>query len=127
MLVDRRARPFLGMGGDARETEINGRAVHIVGRFGLGPDFMSNGTVMMSERTFAGLLTGNRNNPAALPVEFGVVKAQPGADIAAVAAILVGICHDEVLSALLPGGPGPVRQPRVDAVITTLLGGIGPV
>src|SRR6266513_950774 len=48
VLVDRRARPFLGMGGDARETEINGRAVHLVGRSGLGPDHMSNGTLMKS-------------------------------------------------------------------------------
>ena len=29
--------PFLGMGGDARETEINGRAVQIVGASGSGP------------------------------------------------------------------------------------------
>src|SRR5260221_14237314 len=45
---------------------------------------MSSGTVLMSDRTFAGLLTGNRDNPAALPIEFGVVKVQPGGDIAAV-------------------------------------------
>ena len=96
VLVDRRARPFLGMGGDARETEINGRAVHIVGRFGLGPDFMSNGTVMMSERTFAGLLTGNRESAAALPVEYGVIKVQPGADVAAVQQALAAALSKEV-------------------------------
>jgi putative ABC transport system permease protein len=96
VLVDRRARPFLGMAGDARETEINGHAVHIVGRFSLGPDFMSNGTVMMSERTLAGLLTGNRNNPAALPVEFGIVKLQPGADVTAVQRALAGALPSEV-------------------------------
>ena len=78
VLVDRSARPFLGMGGDARETEINGRAVHIVGRFGLVPDFMSNGTVMMSEATFAGLLTGNRESAAAFPVnEWSVSMLDP--------------------------------------------------
>ena len=60
-----RARGFLGMSGDARETEINGRTVHIVGRFTLGPDFMSNGTVMMSDHSFAGLLTGNPANATA--------------------------------------------------------------
>jgi putative ABC transport system permease protein len=96
VLVDRRARPFLGMAGDARETEINGRTVRIVGSFALGPDFMSNGTVMMSDQTFAGLLTGNRDNPAALPVEFGIVKAQPGADLAAVQQALAAALPSEV-------------------------------
>ena len=84
VLVDRRARPFLGMGGDARETELNGRKVNIVGSFALGPDFMASGTVMMSDRSFAGFVAGSPDNLAALPVEFGVVKLQPGADAAAV-------------------------------------------
>ena len=78
VLVDRRSRPFLGMGGDARETEINGKPVQIAGSFALGPDFMSNGTVMMSSRTFAALLAGNPAAAATLPVEFGVVKLRPG-------------------------------------------------
>ena len=96
VLVDRRARPFLGMSGDARETTINGRTVHIAGSFALGPDFMSSGTVLMSDRTFAGLLTGNRDNPAALPIEFGVVKVQPGGDIAAVQQALTTALPKEV-------------------------------
>ena len=96
VLVDRRARPFLGMAGDAKETEINGRTVHIAGSFALGPDFMSNGTVMMSDRTFAGLLTGNRDNPAAPPIEFGVVKVQPGADVGTVQQALAAALPKEV-------------------------------
>jgi len=96
VLVDRRARPFLGMGGDAKESEINGRAVHIAGRFSLGPDFMSNGTVMMSVQTYAALLTGNRESAAALPVEFGVVKVQPGADVATVQQALAAALPSEV-------------------------------
>jgi putative ABC transport system permease protein len=84
VLVDRRARPFLGMGGDARETELNGRKVNIVGTFALGPDFMASGTVMMSDRSFAGFVAGSPDNVAAMPVEFGVIKVQPGADPAGV-------------------------------------------
>lgn len=84
VLVDRRARPFLGMGGNARETELNGRTVHIVGSYALGPDFMASGTAMMSDRSFAGFLAGSPENLAAVPVEFGVVKVQPGADVAGV-------------------------------------------
>jgi putative ABC transport system permease protein len=84
VIVDRRARPFLGMSGNARTTEIDGRKVAIVGSYALGPDFMSNGTVMMSAATFADLLTGNAANAARLPVEFGIVTTRPGADLAAV-------------------------------------------
>ena len=96
VLVDRRARPFLGMSGDAKETEINSRPVHIAGTFALGPDFMSNGTVMMSEATFAGLLTGNREGITALPIEFGIVKVQPGSDVATVQQALASALPKEV-------------------------------
>ena len=75
VLVDRRARHFLGMDTAAAETEINDVKVKIVGGFALGPDFVSDGTVMMSERTFANLLRG-----AAPGVEVGVIKVHPGED-----------------------------------------------
>lgn len=84
VIVDRRARRFLGMDTGASETEIDGHAVHIVGRFTLGPDFMSDGTVMMSAATYARLLTDNGANAAALPIEFGVIQTKPGADVGAV-------------------------------------------
>ena len=58
VLVDRRARRFLGMDSGATEAELNGAKVKIVGGFALGPDFQSDGTVMMSDRTFASLLRG---------------------------------------------------------------------
>jgi putative ABC transport system permease protein len=75
VLVDRRARRFLGMDTGASETEINGVKVKIAGSFALGPDFVSDGTVIMSDRTFASLLRG-----AAPGVDVGVIKVQPGED-----------------------------------------------
>jgi putative ABC transport system permease protein len=75
VLVDRRARRFLGMDTPATETEINDVKVKIVGSFALGPDFVSDGTVIMSDRTFANLLHG-----AASDVDVGVIKVQPGQD-----------------------------------------------
>jgi putative ABC transport system permease protein len=73
VLVDRRARRFLGMDTGATETEINGVKVKIAGSFSLGPDFVSDGTVIMNDRTFATLLHG-----AAPGVDVGVIKVQPG-------------------------------------------------
>ena len=78
VLVDRRARRFLGMDSGAAEAELNGTKVKIVGGFALGPDFQSDGTVIMSDRTFASLLRGPPG------VDVGVVKVKSGEDPAAV-------------------------------------------
>ncbi|MFD7847824.1 TetR/AcrR family transcriptional regulator [Nocardia sp. NPDC059764] len=51
-------------------------------------------------------------------------RLAPEADIAAAAAVLVGICHDRVLNAVLPGMSPPAVEPA--AVVATLLDGIGP-
>ncbi len=86
ILVDRRARRFLGMDRPIRQSELNGVKVAIVGSFALGPDFASDGTVITSERSFAGLLRGAAGNPPG--IEAGVIKLAPGADPAAVQAAL---------------------------------------
>jgi putative ABC transport system permease protein len=78
VLVDRRARRFLGMESGATEAELNGTKVKIVGGFALGPDFQSDGTVIMSDRTFASLLRGPPG------VDVGVVNVKSGDDPAAV-------------------------------------------
>jgi putative ABC transport system permease protein len=106
VIVDRRARGFLGMASGTGDTEINGRTVHIVGSFGLGPDFVSDGTVMMSEQSFARLLPGNREGAAALPVEFGIVKIRPGEDPARV---------QQSLQAALPGDVRVLTKPQLVA------------
>ena len=79
VLVDSRARAFLGMDTDKKQTDLNGQPVQIAGSFALGPDFMSDGTVVMSDRLFAKLLPGNRAAFANLPVEAIVIKLRPDA------------------------------------------------
>jgi putative ABC transport system permease protein len=73
VLVDRRARRFLGMDAAATDTEINGVKVKIVGGFALGPDFVSDGTVTMSDSTLASVLHGAPPAP-----HVGVIKVHPG-------------------------------------------------
>jgi putative ABC transport system permease protein len=85
VLIDRRSRAFLGMAGNVRETNLNGQRVHVGGTFALGPDFMSDGTVIMSDRLFARLLPGNRADAEALPIEAIVIKVRPGETVATVA------------------------------------------
>jgi len=76
---------------------------------------------MMSERTFAGLLTGDRESAAALPVEYGVIKVQPGADVAAV---------QQALAAALPKEVRVFTKPQLIAFETTFqadLSSAGPI
>lgn len=82
VLVDREARRFLGMDREPAEAELNGAKVKIVGSFALGPDFQSDGTVIMSDRTFAGLLRGPAGNQS--EVDVGVIKLPAGDDPAGV-------------------------------------------
>ena len=86
VLVDRRARRFLGMNQPAAQSQLNGVTVKIVGNFALGPDFVSDGTVVMSARTFADVLHGAAGNPPG--IEAGVIKLAHGANPAAVQAAL---------------------------------------
>jgi len=81
VLVDRDSRRFLGMAGGALETELARVAVDIVGSFAIGPNFSSDGTVVMNDRTFARLLSGNRQDGSLADVEIGVVKIGDGATV----------------------------------------------
>jgi putative ABC transport system permease protein len=94
VLVDRRARRFLGMDSGATEAELNGAKVKIVGDFALGPDFQSDGTVIMSDRTFTTLLRGPAGNPSA--IDAGVVKVKAGNDPAFVKQSLIKALPDTI-------------------------------
>jgi putative ABC transport system permease protein len=80
VLIDSRSRRFLGMDSNVTDAKLNGETVHVVGKFELGPDFMSDGTLVMSDKTFAKFF---RTTVAALPVETAVIRLPPGADLAA--------------------------------------------
>jgi putative ABC transport system permease protein len=82
ILIDRRARRFLGMDRDPAEAELNGTKVTVVGSFALGPDFQSDGTVIMSDRTFASLFPGPAGSSS--EVDLGVIKIGSGEDAAAI-------------------------------------------
>jgi len=82
VLIDRQARRFLGMDRNPAEAELNGTKVRVAGNFTLGPDFQSDGTVIMSDRTFTSLLRGPGGNPS--EVDLGVIKVSPGVDATAV-------------------------------------------
>src|SRR5207302_2358050 len=64
---------------EGTETELSRRKVTVVGTFRLGPDFFSDGNVIMSDRNFFKFFGTGSADPAELPdVEIGVVKVLPG-------------------------------------------------
>jgi putative ABC transport system permease protein len=73
MLIDRESRRFLGMADASGDAKLNGETMKIAGKFSLGPDFMSDGTVVMSDRSFVRFF---RIALAAMPIETAIVRLQ---------------------------------------------------
>jgi putative ABC transport system permease protein len=70
-------------------TELSGGRVNFVGSFALGPDFTTDGAMVVSTETFADLLRRPTTLGAPLAdVDLGLVRLEPGADIDAVRAAL---------------------------------------
>jgi putative ABC transport system permease protein len=82
VMVDRRARSVLGVASTGTETELARRRVRVVGTFWLGPNFFTDGNLIMSDRNFHKLLGGGSPDSTDLPdIEVGVIKVLPGHDV----------------------------------------------
>jgi putative ABC transport system permease protein len=79
---DRPGESAFGPLAEGARTELTGRRLTLVGGFDLGTDFTSDGTLIVSERTFADLLRRPYTLGAPLAdVDFGLVRLEPGADV----------------------------------------------
>lgn len=87
------------------QTEVTGQTITMVGSFALGPDFTTEGTIIVSADTFADVLRRPFTFGAPLAeVDVGLIRLAPGADREAVRTAL-----REVLSR-------GEREPDVDVV-----------
>jgi len=63
------------------ESEFNGRRVRVAGRFCLGTDFRSNGTLVMSERNVLRYCPRRGEAPWGLtPIDLGILRVKSGSD-----------------------------------------------
>ncbi|MDR3638582.1 MAG: FtsX-like permease family protein [Isosphaeraceae bacterium] len=87
-LADERSKVrFYGGLDPGIESEVNGRRVRIAGRFALGTDFRSNGTLIMSEQNLLRYCPRRAAAPWALtPIDLGILRVEPGADLVRVKA-----------------------------------------
>jgi putative ABC transport system permease protein len=84
-MYDQRSRRLLGAPEDGVDTELARRRVRIVGHFSLGPDFTTDGTVIMSDWNFRKYFPSFKSGASDLTdVEVGVIKVRAGFSIEAV-------------------------------------------
>jgi putative ABC transport system permease protein len=83
--VDNLSESIFGPMAPGVETDLTRQRIHIVGEVDLGSDFGADGTLIMSEETFVGLLRRpySLGDPRA-EVEIGLVRLDPAADRRAV-------------------------------------------
>ena len=81
-LADERSKlRFYGRLDPGIESELNGRRVRVVGRFSLGTDFRSNGTLVMSERNVLRYCPRRAAAPWGLtPIDLGILRVKTGSD-----------------------------------------------
>lgn len=87
VLMDSRARSLVGPFARGTETVLTNRRIRVVATFPMGPNFAIDGTLIMSDRNFSQFFPSSTDGVSALDqVEFGVLKAAPDADVAALKA-----------------------------------------
>ncbi len=83
-LVDRKSRPSYGVWQVGEKAALNGQPATITGSYELGLGLLANGCVIVSDETYERLQAPENARYANL----GLVKLEPGADVAAVQAAL---------------------------------------
>jgi putative ABC transport system permease protein len=80
---DRPGQTLYGPLAAGAETELAGRRVQVVGSFTLGTDFTSDGTLVMSDRTFLDILRRPLTLSASADpkVDLGLIRLAPGTDL----------------------------------------------
>ena len=94
-----------------RSSELAGQTITFTGSFAIGPDFTSDGTLIMSAESFGAILRRpyTMGDPLA-DVDLGLIRLEPGADLEQVRAA--------ILRAVTAGGSG---DPDVDVVTVSEL------
>jgi putative ABC transport system permease protein len=81
-ISDRRSRKFYGALRPGNTAELNGRRINIVGDFALGPDFIIDGRLIMSDRNFVKFFPNwKTGKPDFNRIELGLIKVKPGVDV----------------------------------------------
>jgi putative ABC transport system permease protein len=98
VLLDEESKDFYGRREAGIVTELARRSVHVGGTFRLGPDFLSDGNVIMSEKNYLKYFHDPRDPGAVRErAELGLIRTTAGADRRAVQERLSATLPDDVV------------------------------
>jgi putative ABC transport system permease protein len=118
-MFDQRSRRLLGAAQDGVDTELARRQIHVVGSFSLGPDFTTDGTVIMSDWNFRKFFPALQSAAGDLSdVEVGVIKVRPESSIETV---------QRTLTQNLPGNVSVRTKGQLIALEIAFQNGVSPV
>ncbi len=118
-LYDNRARRLLGKAVAGTVTELGLRNIRVIGTFALGPDFTTDGTVLMSDRNFLKFFSRRPLNDNELAnIELGVIKVRPSYTIGEV---------QRALKKALPAGVAVLSKDELIAVEVAFQNSVSPV
>ena len=122
IITDSRARRFVGRAGPGVVSEIARTEVRVIGQASVGPDFSSDGTIIMSDRNFIKLLGALPPHRGDLPdPEIGVVRVLSGHDPRAV---------QQSLRAALPSNVAVLTKAELvdqESKFQSEISGVGPI
>lgn len=95
-IVDSKSRDFYGKLEPGRSAELARRRLRIVGTFPLGPDFRSDGNVIVSDRTFFNTFGTPFDASESSRVDFGLLKVANGQNIETVQQAVIAALPDDV-------------------------------
>lgn len=82
ILLDRKSKPAYGLVKREIDRELSQHTVHVASTFQLGTDFASDGSVIMSDLTYAHLFPNTLTPAETLNLaDVGVLQLEPGADV----------------------------------------------
>lgn len=123
VLMDSRARSFLGPRREGIRTELARRDIRVIGTFPLGPDFITDGTLIMSDRNFLKFFPAAGQSPPRLTrVEIGVIKTAPAVDVERVQTALRQRLPGDGEAALISGDPRNATVVSREEVLLYVLG-----
>jgi putative ABC transport system permease protein len=97
VLVDRLSRPVYGRADPGLWRELADTRIQVVGKFSLGTDFTCDGTIIMSDLSYADLMAeANGPLPPLRLADIGLIKVHPGASPARVRDQLNAVLPDDV-------------------------------
>lgn len=97
IMLDRKSKPPYGLLEAGIDRELSQHTVHVADTFQLGTDFTSDGSVIMSDLTYAQIFPNELTPEATLSLaDIGVVRIDKGADVETVRRAIEDILPDDV-------------------------------